>query len=101
MASRLELHIKLKEILGSESVYYQPPSSVQMTYPAIVYSRSRIDNIFACDIVYGQANAYQVTVIAKQPDHEAVGKVSRLPKCSFNTHFTKDNLNHDVFTLYY
>ena len=101
MGSRLELQAKLEELLGSENVYYQPPSSMQMNYDAIVYSRSRIDNTFASNTVYSQAKAYTVTTICNKPDQEIVDKVSRLPMCRFERHFISDGLHHDVFTLYY
>ena len=37
MGTRIELQLKLEEILGSRHVYFQPPASIKMTYPAIVY----------------------------------------------------------------
>lgn len=101
MDSRLELHEILCDILGSRHVYFQPPSSVKMVYPAIVYSRNSISNDFANNLVYKQSLGYTVTVIDEDPDSEIVEKVSKLPMCSFDRHFTSDNLNHDVFTIYY
>lgn len=101
MASRLELHELLCETLGSRNVYFQPPSSVKMVYPAIVYSRNNIGNRFANDLVYNQSLSYTVTVIDEDPDSEIVEKVSKLPMCRFDRHFTSDNLNHDTFTIYY
>ena len=101
MASRLNLQTELETILGSRNVYYQPPESVKMKYPAIVYSRKNIDNIFADDTVYTQNHSYELTVIDPNPDSEIVMKVSKLPACTFARHYTADNLNHDVFRLYY
>lgn len=101
MASRLELHEKFCEILGSRNVYFQPPASVRLNYPAIIYSRKDIDNRYADDLVYKQDTAYDVTVIDPNPDSEIVVEVSRLPTCRFDRHYKADNLNHDVFTLYY
>lgn len=101
MASRFELDALLIELLGSEEVYYQPPESVKMKYPAIVYSREEIRNTYSNNSVYKQNTAYQITVIDKDPDSEIVEKVSKLPMCRFNRHFTSDNLNHDVFILFY
>lgn len=101
MGTRLELQTLLETLLGSKNVYYQPPATIQMKYPAIVYSRDGIENIHANDGVYGQSVSYAVTVIDKNPDSEFVKKVSKLPKCRFDRHYTSDNLNHDVFTLYY
>lgn len=101
MASRLELHEKLCEILGSRNVYFQPPSSVRLNYPAIIYSRKDIDNQYADDLVYKQDIAYTVIVIDPNPDSEIVVEVSRLPTCRFDRNYKADNLNHDVFTLYH
>lgn len=99
MASRLELHTLLRSIVPN--VYYQPPPSVRMNYPAIVYSRKNIDNTFANDSVYKQDHFYELIVIDKNPDSVYVERISKLPKCNYDRHYTADNLNHDVFTIYY
>lgn len=101
MASRLNLQAALETLLGSRNVYYQPPESVKMTYPAIVYSRKRIDNRFANDNVYAQYHSYELVVIDPNPDSQIVEKVSKLPTCTFDRHYVSNNLNHDVFRLYY
>lgn len=101
MATRIDLQNVLEELLGSRNVYYQPPESLKMNYPAIVYARKTIDNSYANNSVYKQNYAYEITVIDKNPDSEIVNKVSKLPTCRFDRHFKSDNLNHDVFTLYY
>jgi hypothetical protein len=99
MPSRLELQTLLEEILGSRNVYFQPPESVKMKYPAIVYGLEDIKNTFANDRVYLSKRKYLITVIDEDPDSEIVEKISQLPTCRFNRHFESDNLNHDVFIL--
>lgn len=101
MASRLELQTLLETVLGSKNVYYQPPPSVQMSYPAIVYSRSRIKNDAANNAVYNQHHWYKVSVIDKNPDSSIVDRMSKLPTCAFDQHYATDNLNHDVFSIYF
>lgn len=101
MGSRLELQNLLESILGSRNVYYQPPESIKIKYPAIIYSRNNIDNNFADDIVYMQNHTYQIIVIDANPDSEIINKISKLPMCRYNRHYTSDNLNHDVFILNY
>lgn len=86
--------------LGSRYVYYQPPASVQMHYPAIVYSRRDIANEFANNGVYKQDHSYEIIVIDEDPDSVVVERVSMLPNCRFDRHYQSDNLNHDVFTIY-
>lgn len=99
MNSRLKLDTVLRETLGSGNVYFQPPESVEMKYPAIVYERSDLTNAFADNTVYIQRHVYQVTVIDKNPDSVVVDKISQLPRCKFIRHYKVDNLNHDVFTI--
>lgn len=101
MNNRLKLHELLCETLGSRQVYFQPPESVRMKYPAIVYFRNRIDNEYADDGVYMQSPSYSVTVIDKNPDSEIVERMACLPRCRFDRHYISDNLNHDFFTIYY
>lgn len=101
MASRLELHTKLKELLGSENVYYQAPESKKMEYPAIVYSKKNIKSTFANDAKYSMQKCYEILVIDRKPDNEVIDKILSLPLSSFDRHYKADNLNHDVFTLYY
>ena len=98
---RLELHELLAELLGSRNVYYQPPESVRMKYPAIKYSRDDIQNTFANNNVYMQQYAYEITVIDEDPDSEIVNKISKLPTARFERHFTSDDLNHDVYQIFY
>lgn len=101
MDRRPNLHTQLVNLLGSRNVYFQPPPSVQMHYPAIVYSRSDIDTKYANNAVYINDIAYQIIVIDNDPDSEIVMRVANLPKCRFDRHYVSDNLNHDVFTIYY
>ena len=101
MADRFDLQALLEEILGSKNVYFNPPPNVKMNYPAIRYSRSRIDNAFADNSVYKQDLRYEVTAIYKDPDSDLPFKISRLPKCKHDRPYISDNLHHDVFTLYF
>jgi hypothetical protein len=42
-----------------------------------------------------------VTVIDEDPDSPTVGKAAALAACRFDRHFEADNLNHDVFSIYF
>ena len=101
MDRRLELHEILATLLGSRDVYFQPPASVQMKYPCIVYSRDDKDEKFDNDKLYLVKMRYAITVIDKNPDSLIPGKVAELPLTSFSRHFTLDNLNHDIYSTYF
>lgn len=98
---RLELHEILCDILGSRHVYFQPPESLKMTYPAIVYGRADIDDTPANNDVYNRKIRYQITLIDSDPDSEIIEKILNLKYCSYDRHFNSSNLNHDIFTLFY
>lgn len=98
---RHDLHEILCDILGSRNVYFQPPPSVMMKYPAIVYSRSALTPEFGNNHPYLVHKGYQVTIVDPNPDSTFVDDISKLPTCSFVRHYESDNLNHDVFQLYY
>lgn len=104
---RLELHKILCELMdihdsnGDRHVYFQPPASIRMKYPAIKYSLSDINNTYADNISYKQLDAYEVILIDADPDSIYINKLSQLPYCRFDRYYPSDNLNHYVFTLYY
>lgn len=101
MGLRTDLHEILEGVLGSEHVYFQPPATVQMVYPCIVYARFYGKTIYASDNPYVHDVQYRITVIDKDPDSAIPGKVAMLAKCVVVTHFVADNLNHDVYNLYF
>lgn len=102
MADRLELHSALKEILDSSNVYFQPPATVRMRYPAIVYNLEGGKEFDADNINYLFRRRYAVTVIDRDPD--ALWPEMMLRKfsyCNFERAYASDNLNHWQFSLYW
>ena len=101
MDRRLKLQNLLKTILGSDNVYFQPPPSVKIKYPCIIFTRNRIDQTKADNIDYIRRVRYTVTLIGSDPESSTVEKLLDIPYCSYDRFFTSDGLNHDVFSLYY
>lgn len=99
MGQRSDLHNILLSI--TTHVYFQPPENVKLSYPCIIYKRSDVSTKYADDIAYISTKKYMVTVIDSNPDSILPTRVAELPKCSFERFFTKDNLNHDIYNLYY
>jgi hypothetical protein len=99
--TRIELQSLLESVLGSRNVYFQPPASVYLKYPAIIYHLSDIYNTPADNEKYLQHKRYSVTVIDENPDSEVSERVSKLELCSFDRFFAMDNLNHFEYTLFY
>lgn len=109
MRTRDDLHEALLDILvalgvrehdGSGHLYFQPPETVKMTYPAVVYSLSDIPIRHADNRPYKCTKQYQITAIDKDPDSTLPEKIAELPTVKFNRFFTSENLNHWVFTVH-
>ena len=98
---RLSLHSLLGTMLQIPNVYFQPPATITMKYPCIIYKLDNIDATHANDKKYFNAKRYLVTVVDKDPDTIIPSKILELPYSSFDKMFVSDNLNHYVCSLYY
>lgn len=101
MASRLDLQTKLETLLGSRNVYYQPPETIKMNYPAIVYFRAKPNIRHANDEIYMKTKYYEIIVISRNPEEPVISSIEDLPMCSWSRHFVSENLHHDVLNLYF
>lgn len=99
--TRESLQDLFEKLLGNRNVYFQPPESFKLKYPCIVYERSDIRTNSANNKVYLKHKRYTVTYMDEDPDSEIPDKLQKLKYCDFDRHFTLNNLNHDVFTLYF
>lgn len=100
---RLELQALLQEVSGYDEphVHFQPPPNLVMDYPCIRYKRDDADTSFADNRPYRVVQRYQVMVIGHSPDNPVLAKIAALPMCLTGRSYTAENLNHDVFTLFF
>ena len=97
---RLALHNELLKFIPN--VYFQPPSTLQMKYPCIVYNKTSKYRQDANDGIYSSRQGYQVMVIEHNPDSTVVDDIERhFEHCSINQYYTINNLNHTTLNLYY
>lgn len=101
MHNRLDLQTKLEELLGSRNVYYQPPESIKMSYPAIVYEMVGVSRRHADDKEYMRKMQYEITVIDKRPFNPAIDKIMNFPNSYYNRSYKIDNLYHDIISIYF
>ena len=102
MARRLKLHEELKQVLGSKYVYFQPPESMKLDYPCIIYKLDNTRTIFADNSPYHFTPRYIVTIIDRNPEsdiHERM--LASFSMCTHNRTFTADNMYHYVYELYF
>jgi len=73
-----------------------------MQYPCIVYQRDSAHTEFAGNKPYSYTQRYQLTHISRDPaDGDTLAKIAALPMTLYNRFFVADDLNHDVFELYF
>ena len=101
MDKRLSLQKELEKLAGA-NVYFQPPASVHLAYPCVIYNLAAGDIKRADDSVYSYTNRFELIFIYKKPNMEILEIVMRaIPKCSVSRIYIADNLYHYAFNIYY
>ena len=102
MGTTLDLQNELKSLLGSNNVYFQPPSTVKMKYPCFLVERAGASQRNADNKRYLFTKKYTVTYISNESDPDMIDTVTNhFQHCRYDRPFINDNLHHDVFTLYW
>ena len=96
---RVELQELLKEYC--DTVYFQPPSSIRINYPCIVYNRSTDYINRANDKLYMKEKLYRVTVMDKNPDSDIADRLQELPWAVIISRDVIDNIYHTTLNIYY
>ena len=102
MGSRIELQQKLEAVLGSRNVYFQPPETLKIKYPAIIYDLADIETVKANNRKYLYNKRYTITLIHNDPDTDLVEKLlEAFTYVDFDRNYKTNNLYHFVFDLFY
>jgi len=96
---RSDLSAVLHKILPN--VYYQPPATLMMKFPCIVYSLSGEERVRADNGTYLLLKRYSVTVVDQNPDSTYPDMVGDLPWASAEKPYSADGFYHFPYTLYY
>lgn len=99
MDKRHELHAKLKSI--TPNVYFVEKDRIQLTYPCIVYSRTRPNVVKANNKAYTRHRGYNVTYIDTRPNTVDDKMDDIFDYCSLSTQYVSDGLYHETYLLYY
>ena len=101
MTRRQKLHTELLT-LGAKKTLFQPPPDAHLEYPAIVYTRKSTFTLAADNKNYTGHTYYQIEVIDANPDSTLVAALlDKFQMIKHVNNFKTNNLNHDVFNLYY
>lgn len=101
MQRRLDLHEILCNLLGTRYVYFQPPASIYMKFPCIIYSLDRVNIDHADNLGYLKRDRYEIIYVDRNVDSPIPDMIGELESASFNRYYIADNLNHFVYQLYF
>lgn len=96
---RTDLQTLLESIVPN--VYFKPPPSFKLKYPCVVYDRNTYSSTFANNDSYLRRTRYTLTLIDKNPDSIYINFIADIPYCQHTRSYIADNLNHDVYDLYW
>lgn len=96
---RLDLHKELVELLGNDNVYFQPPASIKLKYPCIIYSLNDIRIMNADNKIYKKNRQYSVILIHPDPDNDLIDKFMDAG-FYFDRSYIADGLHHFSFRKY-
>lgn len=99
MGQRSGLDATLRSI--TSNVYFQPPESIKLTYPCIIYRLNNIDAKYANNLPYNWHTQYILTIIDRDKDSSLVDAVKTLPFAAMERAYTASNLYHYQFRIYY
>lgn len=101
-ANRQELSSRLKAVMeecGEEPhLYFQPPETVKLEYPCIIYRLSTLRNVYADDIPYNTRVSYDVTYITRSPTSTVPARLMKESLFNFSRYYTAENLHHYAYT---
>lgn len=97
---RKKLGNKLRAIDGVKKVYFQPPESVKLVYPCILYFFSSAETRYGNNFPYNFKPGFTVIIIDHNPDSSIPSEVAKMKGAKFDRHYVRDNLHHFVFRIY-
>lgn len=98
---RIKFHNKLKEVLGSNNVYFNPPRSTDIKYPCIIYNLKDIPIKRASNEIYILEHVYNVLLIGIKPYEDIKDKILISFKYSkFDRPYINEGLYHYAYTIY-
>jgi len=100
MKTRIKLQKFLEKVAAPYHVYFQPPDSLYIDYPCVIYHLSNVKNLYANNNIYKQDKFYELIIVDSNPDSILFEKFCKLPMCKFKNFYVSESLNHFVFDIF-
>ena len=100
--NRLELRDKLSAFMvecgETPKLYFQPPESVKLEYPCMIYHLKTLTSRKANDHPYHKTIAFDITYITRSPASTVPDRMLGEPLFAFDRYYTAENLHHYAYT---
>lgn len=98
--NRIELHHQLEQSFGVKA-YYQPPESMKLTYPCVVYSFETFNTRNANNMPFVINERYKVSYLHKNVDDSRCKAVLRdFDKITHTQHYVTNGVYNDIYYIY-
>ena len=97
----LKLDRIFRNTLGNNNVYFQPPESVKINYPCIIWNLSKTASTYADDRSYIQNPKYVIRYVSTEPDDQMRFTLVDVLGVPIIQVYCKDGLYHYIYELYY
>lgn len=96
-----DLHDVLKNLMPGIPIYFQPPESIRMQYPCLIYTIDGTNSVHADNIKYADTRIYQLILVQRQPDTYLLDVVNSLQMCEHTGRLVVGGLYQDQFRLFF
>ena len=81
-------------------VYYQPPESIKIEYPCIIYHMHGDEVHHADNMPYKRFKQYSCTYITRSATDLTADQMIYIPHSEFSRAYTTNGLHHTVYYIY-
>lgn len=99
LSTRIELQRYLERVLGSKNVYFEPPETLKMRYPCIVYNLSRMNPTNADNLSYRVSQEYDIQYITREPEVDIPMRLAYTKRFRAGQHFVADGMHHFNYSV--
>lgn len=102
-ANRLELREKLQQFMEDcgeiPRLYFQPPETVKLEYPCMIYHLKALTSRKANNRPYHKTIGFDITYITRSPASNVPDRILDEPLFAFDRYYTAENLHHYAYTF--
>lgn len=82
------------------NIYFQPPTNIKLSYPAIVYRSTGTTNLYGDGLIYLKYYEFEIVVITSDPESQIpYDLLDGLEYATITSQYQSDNLYHTAIRV--